>query len=246
MSRSRDRNPGATGGAAQAATKSKRDRTPDQWRAAFRRVYERDQCYPGAIFAALVSAEYLFGAAPPGGYDMPILNRKLGYHRGAAAPIDAPMLTRFRRWVESGGLEVRQDQRSSGAIERLERLTRADQSSFPVVGVDLRMVSEYDPRTRVRHVGQDQASPATDHALVILDVGKEAVSFFDPTFSRRSGTLIEEKIASPAFLRHWGGNQVAPYDTVWFEHRGRPTRRGKAHAPLNLYSYEKQRRARRP
>jgi len=229
----------------EARTKS--DKSVPQWRTSFKRVYERDQCYPGAVHAALVSASYLFGVGPETAFELPVLNRKLGYHRGSSTPIDAPTLTRFRRWIESFGLIVQHSSSSSGALDRLKHVVRSDGSSFPLVGVDLELVKDYDTRTRIRHVGSPaQAPPPTDHALVVLEVTDEDVQFFDPTLPNVGRTLIEERIPLPTFLRHWGGNRIAPWDTVWFEPCRPEQPVTKAHAAVSLYNYEKSRRGGRP
>jgi hypothetical protein len=175
------------------------------------------------MMAALVSADKVLGTSCAARIRMGDLNRHLGYRRGRATPVNAPMTPLFTRFIEGLGLEVRRSTAISGAFEELKRITTAEDCSFPIVGVDLELIPEYDRRVTIKRIPiANGPAPATDHALVILAADDSEVQFFDPTLRNPTGTLVEEKIDTPTFLRRWNEDPIIPNDRVWFV----PLRRG--------------------
>ncbi len=205
----------------------KSGRTVAQWRGSFQRVYLPDQCYPGAVMAALVSADYVLGTKCTATLKMGDINRHLNYRHGRATPIGAPMQPLFTRLIGGHGLEVYRTTEASGSFEQLKALVGSDACSFPVVGVDLELVKDYDQRVEIRRIPTaDLPLPQSDHAVVVLSANDQEVEFFDPTRRDVKGSLVEERVPTPTFLARWGGDPIVANDRVWFT-RTQPAARQK-------------------
>ncbi len=209
----------------------KSSRTVAQWRGTFQRVYLPDQCYPGAVMAALVSADYVLGTKCTAILKMGDINRHLNYRHGRATPIGAPMQPLFTRLIGGHGLEVNRSTDASGSFEQLKALVSSDACSFPVVGVDLELVKDYDARVEIRRIPTaDLPPPQSDHAVVVLIANDEEVEFFDPTRRDIKGSLVEERVPTPTFLARWSGDPIVANDRVWFT-RTKPAARQKRRRP---------------
>jgi hypothetical protein len=167
--------------------------------------------------AALVSADKVLGTKCEARIKMGDVNRHLGYRRGRATAVNAPMTPLFTKFIGGLGLEVRRSTAASGAFDELKHIVTAEDCSFPIVGVDLELIAEYDRRVLIKRLPVPGApAPTTDHALLILSADDSHVQFFDPTLRSPKGTLVEEKVDTPTFLRRWNGNPIVPNDRLWF------------------------------
>jgi hypothetical protein len=168
--------------------------------------------------AALISADLVLGTRCTEGMKMGDLNRRLGYRKGRCTPINAPMTPQFTRFIAPRGLDVVHSNSASGAFNDLKRITASEDCSFPIVGVDLELLPEYDRRVTIRRIPSPAGvePPSSDHALVVLSVDDNEVQFFDPTLRDPTSTLVEEKIDTPTFLKRWNGDPIVANDRVWF------------------------------
>ena len=194
--------------------------------------------------AAMLSADLLLGTAFCTKNKMSDINRRLGYRRGASTSIDAPVTSHFSRFVAAHGLSVHRETSASNALDHLKQLVSADDCSFPVVGVDLELVRDYDQRVSIRRAsGAATSPPSTDHALLILSIDRDAVDFIDPTLRDPGASLVMERVDLPTFLRRWGQDPIVPFDRLWFtKTEGKPVK-AKAEAKKTLYSFGAARRA---
>ncbi len=153
----------------------------------------------------------------------------------------------FTRMIGGHGLEVHRSTGASGSFEELKALVESDACSFPIVGVDLALVADYDGRVTVRRLSlPDLPPPESDHAVVVLSADDNEVEFWDPTRRDVKGSLIEEKVPTPTFLRRWNGDPIVANDRVWFTRLGRPVARRKARPGPTLKDWSHASTRRRP
>jgi hypothetical protein len=193
---------------------------PEKWREILRpaRVYEQDQCLPGAFQAALISSDVLFGTTIMKDNDRQAINRRLEYKKDHPTAPEAPHRRRFTRWVEGHGLSVMREGSDVNALAHLRSLVDSDDSSLPVVAVDLRFVSDYDPNSKI--TGEQSGQ---DHAIVVLRLGEEIVEFFDPTFNPTvtRAKPVSETVALDRFIDRWANDPVEVYYRAWITRRAR-------------------------
>jgi len=185
--------------------------TPDEWRGRFKVVYQEDQCFPGAFFALLTSADLLFGTKVTSGLSMGDLNKKLGYRKGAATPAEALEKRAIKRWLGVFGLDVQWERESPKSFDNLEASTKRDDLSFSLTEVDLHLVTDYDSKAKIK--GPDFS---TDHAIVVLKIANGQVEFFDPTFNPAlpSNAGTRQALSTPQFVKRWS-RCMDPYYRVW-------------------------------
>jgi len=194
----------------QGKAPSKHALTPHEWRSSFKRVYERDQCLPGSVYAALVSADKLLGTEGSSVNSIQDLNRSLGYARGYATPCNATRFPAFQNRLASAGLEWSESRDPTAAYNQLLKLVDSDECSFPIVGVGLGLCGEYDKRTKFSGDPSDN-----DHALLILAIKDNKVHFFDPTYLPNSPTDEKEVVGLATFMKFWSEDAIEQYYRGW-------------------------------
>lgn len=189
--------------------------SPAQWRGVFIRVRQPDQCLPGAVHAALVSADAVLSTHFLKRYEPKDLNRLLQYSRGIGCPAAAHYRRDFQRKLRGFGLEMQKETGDAKAFDQLKAVVASPSASFPIVAVDLRFIKAYDDTVEFHGDEMDM-----DHAVVVLAATDSAVEFYDPTadVAHLEEHGIHERLDTPTFLRWWGGNKFASWERTWLSH----------------------------
>jgi len=187
---------------------------PAEWRSRFHRSYERDHCFPTAIYAAIQSVRVLLGRDPDEGVDERAVSRLIQYHKGLGAPIEFSRRDGLRRRLAMEGLIYREREGEAGAFDQLRALLTDPTTSFPLVGVALEAIAEYDTRVRIRTL----PSQEFDHALVVLTLDEAGeTEFFDPTLNPGTAGLVREAMPTTRFLEWWRRDPFQPFYLGWVE-----------------------------
>lgn len=203
---------------------SKPRHSAEWWRSKFKRVYEADQCFPGAMYALLRSADEVLGSGFCAKNELSDVSRRLGYRKGSSTGAHAGLRNPFRHYLSTYGLTYREEIGPSDAFQHLKDLVASPTSSHPLVSVRLGFASAADPSTDIVGTPSDE-----DHVIVILEIEDNTVEFFDATShpELHGSPDSSEKAPVDTLLRFWAANTPEPFLRGWVEMAPRKTARQK-------------------
>lgn len=136
------------------------------------------------------------------------------YRRGGGTPLEFGSRTGLRQRLAREGLRFEEHQGERGAYDHLISALKSPSVSFPVVGVALEALADYDGRVEIRV----RPNQHFDHALLVLSLDEHGdTEFFDPTFNPATAGLVRESMPTARFLEWWRNDLLQPFYIGWVE-----------------------------
>ena len=177
-------------------------------------MYNEDQCFPGAMYALLRSADEVLGSNFCTRNELSDVSRRLGYRKGNSTGAHAGLRNPFRHYLSTYGLIYREEIGPSNAFQHLKDLIASPMLSHPLVSVRLGFASAADPSTDIVGTPSDE-----DHVIVILEIDDNTLEFFDATShpDLHGSPVSSERAPVDTLLRFWASNTPEPFLRGWVE-----------------------------